>query len=145
MGFNSLTQRVVPPPKYMVDRLVDCSIARETTIENLFVIERGKHALYDIDSADALNTLIINTDDAYGFPPFREMAPSIVMGGDDYQELRRKERLILESAVNSVRFRGIATDDFTWADRIASLLGSSNLSVPTSSAPLLADPKAVLA
>ena len=25
---------------------------------------------------------MINTDDAYGFPPFREMAPSIVIGKD---------------------------------------------------------------
>ena len=41
MGINSLTQRIVPPPKYNVDRLVECNIISSTHVENLFVIERG--------------------------------------------------------------------------------------------------------
>jgi len=125
MGFNSMTQRIIPPPKYMVDRLVDCTVARSTRVENLFVIERGEPALWKIEPESALETLIVNTDDAYGFPPFREMAPSIVIGEDDYAELRRKEKIILTSAMRSVRVSGIASDDFSWADRIAELLGSS--------------------
>lgn len=125
MGFNSMTQRIIPPPKYMVDRLVDCTVARSTRVENLFVIERGEPSLSEIDPVSALETLVINTDDAYGFPPFREMAPSIVIGADDYAELRRKERIILTSAMRNVRARGIASNDFSWADRISELLGSS--------------------
>jgi hypothetical protein len=106
----------------MVDRLVDCSVTRQTHAENLFVIERGKPALTEIDPKSALETLLINTDDAYGFPPFREMAPSIVIGADDYAELRRKEEMILTSAMHNVRVRAIASDNFTWADTIATLL-----------------------
>jgi dolichol-phosphate mannosyltransferase len=102
---------------------VDCTIARSTRVDNLFVIERGAPSLYEIEPDAALETLVVNTDDAYGFPPFREMAPSIVIGADDYQELRRKERVILTSAMQNVRVRGISSDDFTWADRIAALLG----------------------
>ena len=88
-----MTQRIIPPPKYMVDRLVDCTIIRSTQVENLFVIERGEPSLCEIDPESALETLVVNTDDAYGFPPFREMAPSIVIGQDDYAELRRKEEI----------------------------------------------------
>jgi hypothetical protein len=130
MGFNSMTQRIIPPPKYMVDRLVDCTVARSTRVENLFVIERGEPALSEIDPDSALETLVINTDDAYGFPPFREMAPSIVIGDDDYAELRRKEKIILSSSMRNVRVRGIASNDFSWADRIAELLGSGASSGP---------------
>jgi dolichol-phosphate mannosyltransferase len=137
MGFNSMTQRIIPPPKYMVDRLVDCSILRETNIENLFVIERGNAALSEIDAAVALETLVINTDDAYGFPPFREMAPSIVIGQDDYAQLRRKEKAIMAAAMSNVRARGVVSDDFTWADQIAILLGSSGGA--TSAAPIPSD------
>jgi len=122
MGFNSLTQRIIPPPKYTIDRLVDTTIATSTQVRDLFVIERGKPALYDINNTEALETLVINTDDAYGFPPFREMAPSIVIGQDDYDELRRKEKAIMTAAMANVRKRGIASDNFTWADRIAGLL-----------------------
>jgi dolichol-phosphate mannosyltransferase len=126
MGFNSLTQRIIPPPKYTIDRLVDTTIATRTQVKDLFVIERGKPALYDIGSAEALETLVVNTDDAYGFPPFREMAPSIVIGQDDYDELRRKEKAIMTAAMTNVRKRGIASDDFTWADRIAGLLAAEH-------------------
>ena len=125
MGINSLTQRIVPPPKYNVDRLVDCSIIRHTKIENLFVIERGQPVLEDIPFAEAIDTLVENTDDAYGFPPFRQMAPSIVIGDDDYAELRRKEREILVQAMSNIRVRRLGSNTFSWADDIATLLRGS--------------------
>lgn len=123
MGINSLTQRIVPPPKYNVDRLVECNVIRNTQIENLFVIERGDPVLADIPFDEAIQTLVENTDDAYGFPPFRQMAPSIVIGDDDYAELRRKEREILVQAMTDIRVRRLGSNTFSWAEDIAHLLG----------------------
>jgi putative flippase GtrA len=124
MGINSLTQRIVPPPKYNVDRLVDCRVVRNTRVENLFVIERGDPMLADVAFDEAIETLVANTDDAYGFPPFRQMAPSIVIGDDDYAELRRKEREILVQAMSTIRVRRLASNTFSWAEDIATLLRS---------------------
>jgi dolichol-phosphate mannosyltransferase len=124
MGVNSLTQRIVPPPKYNVDRLVECNVIRNTTVQNLFVIERGEPKLADIPFDEAIETLLENTDDAYGFPPFRQMAPSIVIGEDDYAELRRKERNILIQAMSNIRVRGLASNNFSWAEDIAALLAA---------------------
>jgi dolichol-phosphate mannosyltransferase len=126
MGINSLTQRIVPPPKYNVDRLVDCRVVRNVQIENLFVIERGEPVLEDIPFDEAIQTLVENTDDAYGFPPFRQMAPSIVIGDDDYAELRRKEREILVQAMRNIRVRRLGSKTFSWAEDIAALLGESS-------------------
>lgn len=158
MGINSLTQRIVPPPKYNVDRLVECNVIRNTQIENLFVIERGEPVLEDIPFDEAIQTLVENTDDAYGFPPFRQMAPSIVIGDDDYAELRRKERQILIQAMSGIRVRRLGSDTFSWAEDIAHLLrgepvleeGSASLSQPSqaavatqpTAAPPAADPPA---
>jgi dolichol-phosphate mannosyltransferase len=122
MGINSLTQRIVPPPKYNVDRLVDCRVIRNVQIDNLFVIERGEPVLEDIPFDEAIQTLVENTDDAYGFPPFRQMAPSIVIGNDDYAQLRRKEREILTQAMSNIRVRRLGSNTFSWADDIAGLL-----------------------
>ena len=122
MGFNSLTQRIIPPPKYAVDRLVECTTIPKTLVEDLFVIERGPAGLADLPFDDALETLVANTDDAYGFPPFRQMAPSIVIGEDDYEELRRKEKAIMAEALSHIRARSLSCNDFTWADRIPELL-----------------------
>jgi hypothetical protein len=124
MGINAMTQRVVPPPKYPVDRLVECQITQSTEIRNLFVIERGAPAsVGDIAFDDMIDTLIENTDDAYGFPPFRHLAPSIVLGEDDYLKLRQKERALLTVSMADVRARQVVCDDFTWCDRIAGLIG----------------------
>ena len=142
MGINSLTQRIVPPPKYNVDRLVDCNVIRNTQIENLFVIERGEPVLEDIPFDEAIQTLVENTDDAYGFPPFRQMAPSIVIGDDDYAELRRKEREILTQAMSNIRVRRLGSNTFSWADDIATLLrgtAEQQQAVGTQQAPVTAE------
>ena len=72
--------------------------------------------------------MVVNTDDAYGFPPFRQMAPSIVIGDDDYQELRRKEKAIMAQVLGGLRARRVATPDFSWADRIPELLAADRTS-----------------
>jgi dolichol-phosphate mannosyltransferase len=122
MGINALTQMLVPPPKYSVDRLVPCRIASTTQVRELFVIERGAPRLAGLDRRGALEQLIVNTDDAYGFPPFRYLAPAITVGGLDYQQLRLTEREILSQFLGHVRVRTLASDTFGWADEIPRLI-----------------------
>jgi glycosyltransferase involved in cell wall biosynthesis len=121
MGLNAFTQYVVPPPKYEVDRLVPCEKTLSVLVQDLFIIERNEHALSELDASTLIDELIANTDDAYGFPPFRYFAPALVVDGMGYEELRAEERKILASALSGVRARRLATPDFTWADRIPGL------------------------
>lgn len=128
MGVNALTQRIVPPPKFTVDRLLPCTIITEATISELFIISRGAHDAGDLSRADAMSILMANTEDAYQFPPFKQLAPSIVIGDDDHDELRRKERAILASALGRLRCRWSSTPDFSWADEIAETVGAPAVS-----------------
>jgi putative flippase GtrA len=123
MGINALTQMLVPPPKYSVDRLVPCRLGSNTRVEELFIIERGTPKVHDLDRGTTLERMIENTDDAYGFPPFRYLAPAITIGGLGYTELRRREREILTGFLNNVRTRVVASDTFGWADEIPRLIG----------------------
>jgi dolichol-phosphate mannosyltransferase len=122
MGMNAVTQLLVPPPKYPVDRLVPCEIAGETMVEQIFIIERGDAALHHVSRDEALSELIDNTDDAYNFPPFRYFAPALTIGDENYEQLRAHERDILASALAHTRVRRIACDDFSWAASIPALL-----------------------
>jgi dolichol-phosphate mannosyltransferase len=122
MGINSITQILVPPPKYNVDRLVPCRTVGSTTVEDLFLIERGIDHLSDVPADEAVQELMVNTADAYGFPPFQYLAPVCVLGDRDYAELQRMERAVLTSAVSRMRLRRIASSSFGWADTIAELL-----------------------
>ncbi len=126
MGINALTQMLIPPPKYTVDRLVPCQITDATRVRELFIIERGSPRLADLDKRDALTQLLANTDDAYGFPPFRYLAPAISIGSQDYHELRAAERNILAGFLANVRVRTLASDTFGWADEIPHLIAASN-------------------
>jgi dolichol-phosphate mannosyltransferase len=124
MALNAVTQAIVPPPKYMADRLVACSFARSTTVRNLFVIERGPYELEDVDPGRALDILLVNTDDAYGFPPFRYFAPAITINGEDYPALRAREQALLARFLDGITVRRIVRDDFSWAQAIPELLGA---------------------
>jgi dolichol-phosphate mannosyltransferase len=122
MALNATTQILIPPPKYTVDRLVPCRMASATQVRELFIIERGQPRLADLDHGSALQQLITNTDDAYGFPPFRYLAPAISLEGKDYHHLREAERDILVSFLGHVRLRVLASDTFGWADEIPGLI-----------------------
>ncbi len=122
LGINAITQRLVPPPKYTVDRLVPVRIDSSVRVAELFVIERGAPSVDELDHESTVDRLIWNTDDAYGFPPFRYLAPTITIGGVGYSELRRREREILSEFLTNVRSRRITSDSFTWSESIAELL-----------------------
>lgn len=124
MGINAVTQILVPPPKYAVDRLVSCRLSSAVKVTELFVIERGTPNLSDLSHAETVIRLLANTEDAYGFPPFRYFAPAITVDGLDHARLRSRERDVLSGFLSGVRSRVLASDHFGWADDIPRLLAA---------------------
>ncbi|MFI7407754.1 glycosyltransferase [Streptomyces sp. NPDC049627] len=122
MAINAVTQILVPPPKYAVDRLVPCDLGTATAVRDLFIIERGAPRLADVPHDEAVRRLMGNTEDAYGFPPFRYFAPALSIDGLDHAQLRVREREILSGFLSGVRVRALASDCFSWADEIPRLL-----------------------
>ncbi|WP_432953627.1 glycosyltransferase [Micromonospora haikouensis] len=141
MGINAVTQLLVPPPKYSVDRLVPCRIGTTTRVEELFVIERGRPAMSELDHDETVTRMIRNTDDAYGFPPFRYLAPSLAIDGLHYPELRLREREILAGFLSHVRSRVLVSDRFGWADDIPRLLRGERGPAPNRVVPAQAWPR----
>ena len=126
MGINAITQKLIPPPKYSVDRLVPCRIGSATAVQEMFIIEHGTPGIRELDQASTLTRMIQNTDDAYGFPPFRYLASAITIDGEGYPQLRQREREILASFLTHVRTRIISSDCYGWADEIPRLIGTGN-------------------
>ena len=131
MTINGWMQRVIPPPKYFVQRLVPCELGTVTTIEDIYIIERGEPHKSPVSQSQAVVELLENTEDAYGFPPYRYVAPMMSVGGVGCEELRERERLILISAIESVRITRLGSDNFSWCEDILEARSTGPV-VPTS-------------
>jgi hypothetical protein len=79
---------------------------------------------------------LANTEDAYQFPPFRQLAPSVAIGEEDHDQLRRRERDVLANGLQGIRRRWISTPDFSWADEIPAMLASDVVASASSAARL---------
>jgi 4-amino-4-deoxy-L-arabinose transferase-like glycosyltransferase/putative flippase GtrA len=122
MSINSVLQIVVPPPKYHITKLLPAHIAVETPIANVFLMERGEPVQERVELEAAIDQLIENTDDAYGFPPFATLAPQLVIGGENYEQLRAHERRLLTQAIENVTVWRLRVRGHEWGELLPKLI-----------------------
>jgi dolichol-phosphate mannosyltransferase len=127
IAINAITQILIPPPKYMIDRLVPTTRYRKTgTVRRIFVICRGPEAEEPLSHEDAMIILLSNTEDAYGFPPFSIMERAITLRSRNLRkgkkqtisELRSLERGILDNFLHNISVTRLTSPNFGWADVI---------------------------
>ncbi|MEA2527782.1 MAG: hypothetical protein QOF73_5009 [Thermomicrobiales bacterium] len=95
---NAIVQAVIPPPKYHVQRLVPgVRMASEARLAGLIVIERGAEGTISLSHGEALEILMRNCEDSYGFPPYPEIKE--VLYAARGEDLRPRERDIVDSAL----------------------------------------------
>jgi dolichol-phosphate mannosyltransferase len=124
MSMNAVVQAIIPPPKYRVTDLVPCTVGTQVRMESLYVIERGTPAFTEsISRHDAVDELIENTEDAYGFPPYSSLAQYLTVAGKGHEHLRAREREILTSALSTVDVQRIRVPDYSWPASIKARYG----------------------
>ena len=127
IAINAITQILVPPPKYQIRTLVPTAAYRPSgQVSRIFIIGRGPALTAPLSHDEARRTLMANTEDAYGFPPFSTMEQAISLRrarrskrrGID--KLRQREVDILEKFLTHVgSVTQIQSPNFGWADVIA--------------------------
>jgi hypothetical protein len=127
MSINSAVQFLVPPPKHRIEDLFDCAVGGRAPIHNIVLMERGEELLESVELDTAVERLLENTDDAYGFPPFSRFAPMIRIGGDDYATLRRKEADLLRSAISNAGRWHLRVKGHEWAERLPAIIDAPAL------------------
>ena len=127
IAINAITQILVPPPKYMIDRLVPTArYSDHGIVRRIFNIGRGPEAEVPLSREETMSTLLANTEDAYGFPPFSIMERAITLRSrnlrkgkkQDISTLRSMERGILEDFLRNVSASQLMSPNFGWADVI---------------------------
>ncbi|MFL5759798.1 MAG: hypothetical protein ACJ789_08665 [Thermomicrobiales bacterium] len=121
---NAVIQRMVPPPKFSVERLVpQVKVAPSAKLAGLIVIERGGNGEVILAPDEALEILMANCEDSYGFPPYADIK-SFLYGSNGY-DLRPVERLIVASALTGRPATLIRSETRDWWQRLPAFVTSS--------------------
>src|SRR5215208_3729211 len=124
---NAIVQMIVPPPKYMVHRLIPkVSYANSATLSRAVIIERGEELEEALRHEQAVETFVRNAEDAYGFPPYPILADSLSTWQG--QDLHPQEQAIVDDALQSIPTVRLRDPKFNWWQRlpIASNLSSGS-------------------
>jgi putative flippase GtrA len=120
---NAVVQRLIPPPKYDIDRLIPTArVAPEAQIAGLVIIQREGDYELQMETEEALEILRENCEDAFGFPPYSKIEE--FLQGMDGQDLKVAERDIVTSAFGSVPATLIASSTMDWWQRLPAVMGS---------------------
>ncbi len=120
---NAIAQIVIPPPKYMIERIIpEAKYGQSAKLRQIVVIERGEDFTSKMSEADKLKTLIANAEDAYGFPPYPVIAHQLTRWGD--QDLQQVEQKIVMSAVENIPATRMGSSCYDWYARLPNLITS---------------------
>jgi hypothetical protein len=118
---NAIVQLVVPPPKYQFDRLVpQAEIAPEAKLAGLVIIQRGGEGGELLERDEALQILLENCDDAYGFPPYPEIEH--FLHSRNGSDLLGVERRIIEMALGETPATLLKSEARDWYLRLPGIV-----------------------
>lgn len=110
---NTFVQMLIPPPKYYVEKLVPkVKVTRKAYFAGMFIIERGEEGIRPIDNSEALEILLSNCEDAYGFPPYNDLKEFLYFSNG--VDLREKEQAIIRQALGGLPSTLIRSSNLEW-------------------------------
>ena len=96
----------------------------------MVVIQRGTDEFELLSDDDALEILLANTEDAYGFPPYHTIEDFLLSSSG--RNLRNQERQIIASALEGVPSALLTREERDWAEQIPGLIDSFSSDQPQS-------------
>ena len=114
---NAVVQFLIPPPKFMVDKLIPDAQYRDVAqLDHIVLIERCEDFEKPLPDDIKLDTLIANAEDAYGFPPYPVIAEQLYhWNGAD---LREVERDIVATAIQDTPAVHLGSSTYDWYKRL---------------------------
>ena len=116
---------IVPPPKSDIERLVPgVDVVKEARVEGLIIIQRGGTGDVELAPDEALQTLLENCEDAYGFMPYPVIAPFLHRSNGS--SLKPIERAIVASALSGRSATLLRSETMDWWERLPQALRRGN-------------------
>jgi hypothetical protein len=119
---NAIGQAIINPPKSKIEDLVpSVKIQDRTKVVTLCFLQVGGEEIAKLPADIALTKMIENSDDAFFFPPYKEMLRYINIDRKSAQDLLQEEKNMLEKFLSGVNSLIIKSDSRSWyklVDRI---------------------------
>jgi hypothetical protein len=127
---NALVQLLVPPPKYPIERLVpNVQVIGQAPLGAMIVIERGGAGEVTLDPDEALEALLRNCEDAFGFPPYHEIEG--FLHSRNGVDLRALEHDIAAAALAGCPTTLLRSQSMDWWKRLPAVFEQSTKTVPS--------------
>ncbi|MDX6585063.1 MAG: hypothetical protein QOI10_4247, partial [Solirubrobacterales bacterium] len=104
------------------------AIAPEASVSALLVIQRGEDDQRHLEPAEALDTLLTNCEDAYGFPPYADIEH--LLHSRNGTDLHERERSIIANALEGAPATLVASSTMDWSRTIPSILKPPVVAAP---------------
>lgn len=116
---NAIVQALIPPPKYPVERLVPgVQVAPRARLAGVVVIERGADAQVALNQREAVEILMSNCEDSYGFPPYPAIK-SFLYGARGH-DLRLLEKATVSAALTGLPATLLRSETRDWWQQLPS-------------------------
>lgn len=114
---NAIAQMIVPPPNYMIHRIIPkATYANYATLTRAVIIERGSEFVEALKHQQAVETFVRNVEDAYVSPPYPTLARSLSQWNG--QDLHPREQAIIDDALKTVPTIRLRDPKFNWWQRL---------------------------
>jgi len=114
---NAWAQILIPPPKYAIERLIpEVQVRARSTLAQVVLIEQGRESAERLDQEAILDHLINNGEDAYGFPPYPELADYLSRWQG--RDLHGREREIIAQAIRGKSAVQMRSPSYGWWERL---------------------------
>ena len=110
---NMMMQMVIPPPKYFVKKLLpSVKLTNMAAISGMFIIERNGEGTISINNEEAIEILLRNCEDAYGFPPYDNLKEFLYLNNGT--DLRIQEQHIIRQAFGGLSATVVRSKKLDW-------------------------------
>jgi len=129
---NAIVQKIIPPPKYMVHRLIPkVTYVNEAKLSHILLIERGADFEGKLTEEEKAKILVANAEDAYGFPPYPSLAHLVSQwNGED---LHKAETAIVTAATQGLPAIHLRRSQYDWYKKIPSFVQETGSYAPVAS------------
>jgi len=113
---NAIAQYFVEPPKVEITEIIsDVSMGRRAKLRSMYFLTKGRPEIRPLATEEAVSRAILNSDDAFFFPPYDEIFPHVSIDCFSFRDLMTREHQMLFEVISNSECLKVASENYGWS------------------------------